>query len=493
MPLLRSGQVRRIEDAAARLHGAGPAELMQRAGLAAWRLLLERWPRAFRIGIVCGPGNNGGDGYVLARLALASGRPVRVLVLPNGAPRSALCHDVAAQYVASGGDVQIHEAGSDLPDVDIWVDALFGIGLTRDLDAATHALIQAINADGVPVLALDVPSGVDADSGRAASAVSADVTLTFIAAKLGLLTGEGRVRAGSVLVADLGLPPSLIASDSAATALRPGALAQWLPRRALGAHKGHHGHVLCVGGDTGFGGAIVLCAESALRCGAGLVSVATRAGHIAPLLARRPECMATTVDSAAQLLPLIERASVIAIGPGLGQGEWGEGLLDAVLASGKPLVFDADALNALARRPRKLADAVLSPHPGEAARLLGVTVAAIEADRLAAAAQLAERYACVIVLKGAGTVVAAPGATARVIDAGNPGMAVGGMGDVLTGAIAALRAQGLTAFEAASCAALLHAAAGDMAAADGGERGLLPGDLMPCLRRLANPDPTDVC
>ena len=246
--------------------------------------------------------------------------------------------------------------------------------------------------------------------------------------------------------------------------------------------------MLCVGGDHGSGGAILLCAQAAARSGAGWTQVATRAAHVTALLARLPEAMADAIDDGAALSLRLPRADVVAIGPGLGQGEWAQDLLASALAAGKPLVLDADALNLLAERRDPLrADTILTPHPGEAARLLGISTSCVQDDRFHAAHTLCERYGCVVVLKGAGTIIAAPGRTPRVIDAGNPGMAVAGMGDVLTGVIAALSAQGLPAFDAASCGALLHAAAGDAAAREGGERGLLPSDLMPWLRRLANP------
>jgi NAD(P)H-hydrate epimerase len=268
----------------------------------------------------------------------------------------------------------------------------------------------------------------------------------------------------------------------------PDALPAWLPPRPRDSHKGANGHVLCIGGDHGSGGAIVLCAQAALRTGAGLASVATRAAHVPALLARQPEAMAHAVESADALAPLFARASIIAIGPGLGQGAWGRAMLAAALAASKPLVLDADALNLLAAAPRALpAGTILTPHPGEAARLLDSDIASVQGDRNAAARALVQRYGAVVVLKGAGTIVAAPGRIPRVVAAGNPGMATGGMGDLLTGVIAALRAQGLDAFDAASCGALLHAHAGDLAAREDGMRGLLPSDLLPWLHRCANP------
>lgn len=267
------------------------------------------------------------------------------------------------------------------------------------------------------------------------------------------------------------------------------ALADMLQPRARDSHKGDHGHVLCIGGDHGSGGAIILCAQAALRSGAGLASVATRAEHVAALLARQPEAMAHSVESATGLAPLLGRVDAIAIGPGLGTGDWGKALFEAALTSGKPLLLDADALNLLAQSARALrADSILTPHPGEAARLLGLDASEVQSDRAAAAQALVTRYQCVVVLKGAGTIVAAPACESVLIAAGNPGMAVGGMGDLLAGTIASLRAQGMDAFEAASCGALLHAVAGDDAASDG-MRGMLPSDLLPHLRRCANPAP----
>lgn len=272
------------------------------------------------------------------------------------------------------------------------------------------------------------------------------------------------------------------------TRLRADALARWLRPRAPDSHKGDHGHVLCVGGELGSGGAIVLCAQAALRAGAGLVSVATRAAHVAPMLSRQPEAMVHGVGPGEEFQSLLWRAGVIAIGPGLGRGDWGRGLLHAALRTGKPLLLDADALNLLAEAPlRMMEDTILTPHPGEAGRLLGWDVARVQSDRLGAANALSERYGCVVVLKGAGTVVVANGHAPSLVEAGNAGMAVGGMGDLLSGVIAALRAQGLAAFDAAACGALLHAVAGDLAAAQGGMRGLLPTDLLPWLRAASNP------
>ena len=487
--LFDAAALRGIEMRASAALGDG-FELMRRAGQAAWREVLEHWPQAQRIVVVCGPGNNGGDGYVLARHALMSGRQVDVVRLAGHAPRSELAIRACKDYETASGRIQ--DFSGRLPQSDLVVDALFGIGLSRAPDADAAALIDAINAQSAPVFALDAPSGVDCDAGSVPGvAVFATRTLEFIARKTGLHTGGVLNHAGVTTLAPLELA-SHFTTEAAASAelLLATDLGRWLLPRQRDSHKGSNGRVLCVGGDSGSGGAILLCAEAALRCGAGLVDVATRGAHISASIARIPEALAHAVDDDSGFDALLEKADAVAVGPGLGQGEWGSALLRRSLASGKSLVLDADALNLLAKSQPLPADAIVTPHPGEASRLLGCTTIEVQRDRYAAARELATRYRCVVVLKGAGTIVASSDHLPRVIAAGNPGMAVGGMGDVLTGTIAALRAQGLPAFDAASAGALLHAAAGD-AAADNGERGLLPSDLMPWLRRLANPKPSN--
>lgn len=461
--------------------------LMARAGLAGWHELLRHWPQAQDIGVLCGPGNNGGDGYVLARHAMESGRRVTVLRLPGHQPRGPLALRACREYAAAGGAVE--EYGGQLPAVDVWVDALFGIGLSRPLEAHAAELVEAVNASGQPVLALDAPTGVDTETGVVAgSAVRARVTLQFLGGHVGLHTGAALDWVGDAVVAGLDVPAHLVeAIQPSALCLRREDLVGRFQPRARGAHKGDSGFLLCIGGEDGTGGAVLLAAEAALRCGAGRVGVATRTAHVAAMLARRPEVMTQAVEGASMLRGLIDRADVVAIGPGLGQGAWGSAQFGVVMASGKPLVLDADALNLLAKRGsiRLPAGTVLTPHPGEAARLLGVDTALVQADRLSAARRLCERYGCVVVLKGAGTIVAAPDRTPRVIAAGNPGLATGGTGDVLTGIIAALRAQQHPPFEAACMGALLHAMAGDMAAVEG-ERGMLASDLFVPLRALVN-------
>jgi len=486
--LYRPEQVRELDRRALKDVGVPGYELMSRAGAAAWALLQQRWPQVRRIGVACGPGNNGGDGYVLARLAKVAGLDVVVLIAPGADPRTPDARRAARDWRAAGGTVAIFDGR--LPKVELWVDAIYGLGLTRPPGDAVQAIIERINAAHKPVLALDVPSGLVAVRGGGSGvAIRAHVTLGFIGDKRGLHTGPARDYAGEVLVDNLHLPQAVwsgIAAD--ARLYRIENLAAGLAPRHPNAHKGEHGHLLCVGGEVGMGGAVRLCAEAALRTGVGLASVATRTEGVAALVAARPEAMTHAVEDAAALQVLIAAADVLAVGPGLGQGAWGRSLFEAAARSGKPLILDADGLNLLAEHPRRLPQAILTPHPGEAARLLGCSNAEIQADRFAAAAAIAAKFSCVVVLKGAGTLVAAPDKTTAVIAAGNPGMATGGMGDVLTGVIGALHAQHLPRFEAAVYGALLHGAAGDAAARIDGERGLLPSDLFPQLRRLANPE-----
>ncbi len=272
------------------------------------------------------------------------------------------------------------------------------------------------------------------------------------------------------------------ASPAAAQRLAPANLAQ-LPPRSPTAHKGQFGHVLVVGGDRGFGGATLLTAESALRCGAGLVSLATRPEHVAGALVRRPEMMSAGISSANQLLALVAKASVLVVGPGLGQEAWGRSLFSVARSSNLPQVWDADALNLLAQAPIAMpGNSIITPHPGEAARLLGISTAQVQSDRPAAAHALAQKYAVVTVLKGAGSLIAAPDGRLNVCNHGHPAMAGAGLGDVLAGVVGALLAQGLPAFEAASLAVWLHARAGEQLGAEG--RGLAASDLIAVIRQL---------
>jgi NAD(P)H-hydrate epimerase len=485
--LYRAEQVRALDRAAIDDFGIPGAELMARAGAAAYRLLRERWPGARHLTVLCGGGNNGGDGYEVARLAAAEGLNVEVLTLADPARLNGEARAMADAFRAAGGSIQPFHA---LPRrTDLIVDAMLGTGLDREVQGNWAKAIASANAHLAPKLAIDIPSGLHADTGRALGvAIEAEATISFMGLKQGLFTGEGPSYCGRVTFSALGVP-AVVWSREVLSARRIdwSKQAEFLKPRRRSAHKGDFGTVLVVGGAPGTAGAARLAGEAALRAGAGLVYVVSHPDHATLLGLGRPELMCHAVADPAGLDPLLARADVVALGPGLGQGDWGRALYARVLASDRPLVVDADALNLLAMAPQTRPRWVITPHPGEAGRLLGCPTAAVEADRFAAVRRLQGRFGGVAVLKGAGTLVY--GASHRppgVSSAGNPGMASGGMGDALTGVIAALIAQGLSLEEAAAAGVCLHAAAGDLAASRGGERGLLASDLIAALRPVLN-------
>ena len=479
--------VRNIDRVAIDEYGIAGYTLMTRAGQAALQAALATFPESRRWQVVCGSGNNGGDGYVVARLAAEHGIAVSVVAL---ASPETLAGDAAKAYMdftALGGVVAEFEGGLDA-DADLLVDALLGSGLERDVEGRFAQAVRAMNAHRAPVMALDIPSGINGDNGAVmGTAVMADLTVTFVGLKSGLFVDDGPEHCGQLVFADLDIPAGCREGQPVGMQrIDEGLPRQVLPRRERTAHKGNFGHVLVVGGGEGMPGAVRLCGEAALRAGAGLVSIATHPAHAAMVATGRPELICHPLDGSDELAPLLERATVVALGPGLGQSDWSRALFNSVLVSDKPLVVDADALNLLAGSELRHADWILTPHPGEAARLLGVTSADVQADRCAALVALQQRFGGTIVLKGSGTLVSADNGPPRLCSAGNPGMAAAGMGDVLTGVIAGLRAQGLPAAIAAAAGVQAHAVAGDRAAASG-ERGMLAGDLMTEIRHCVNP------
>ncbi|GLS24516.1 NAD(P)H-hydrate dehydratase [Marinibactrum halimedae] len=476
--------------------------LMKRAGRACFQAILSRWPNVDRITIFCGSGNNGGDGYVIA--ALAKRRGVEVQLLAMSAPDDLKGDALRACQFAQAEGVsveQVNEAttvGADMISGEVIVDALLGTGASGKLRDRYAQCVQAINkarALGAKVVAVDLPSGVNADTGAVSDvAVEADLTVTFIGLKLGMFTGRGPALCGEVVFDHLDIPPEAYhVADTTAERLRLPTLLGQLPPRMNDAHKGDFGHVLVVGGDRGYGGAALLAAQASARCGSGLTSLATRSEHVGAAITAHPEVMALGVQSGQELADLLSRPTVLAVGPGLGKSAWSQQLLQAVLKCPLPKVLDADALNLLAETDllgdadnADFSNVVMTPHPGEAARLLGMSTKDIQADRLSAARQLRRKFGCTVVLKGAGTVVATTDEQLFICTLGNPGMASGGMGDVLTGVIASLLAQGVEQNTAACMATAIHAAAGDLAAEEDGQRGLLARDLIPFIRSLLN-------
>ena len=482
--LYRAAQVRELDRITIEEYGIPGATLMERAGAAAFALIRERWPRLRHLSVLCGIGNNGGDGYVVARLAREQGLEVSLLQLGDPARLRGDALMAAERFREEGGRV---EGFQGLPrQTELVVDGVFGTGLEREVAGKWREALEQVNRSRVPVLALDIPSGLHSDSGQILGvAIRADATISFIGLKQGMFTGQGPACCGDVRFHALEVPAVIYSREIlSARRLDWAQQATLLEPRSRSAHKGEFGHLLVVGGDLGFSGACRLAGEAAARVGAGLVTVATRPEHAPFLNLNRPELMCRGVERGSDLGPLLERATVVAIGPGLGQSPWGRTLLGRVLESRLPLVVDADALNLIAAEPVSRDDWILTPHPGEAARLLGCSAAEVEADRFEAVARLQSRYGGTVVLKGAGTLIRdASSRPPGVCSDGNPGMASGGMGDVLTGVLGGLLAQGLDGAGAACLGVCLHAAAGDRAARDG-ERGLLASDLMPELRRL---------
>jgi len=485
--LYTAEQVRGFDRLAIERFGIPGLNLMERAGQAAFDLIRRRWPDARRLVVLTGTGNNGGDGFVVARLAREAGLQVQVLQLGDRARLQGDASDNAARWDDLGGDWRGFEG---IPaETELIVDAILGTGLERSVTGGWAEAIAAVNAHRAPCVSIDIPSGLHSDSGAImGTAVRASATVSFIGLKLGLFTADGPACSGEVVFDGLGVPAAVYASSVlAARRIDWSKQAGVLTPRSRSAHKGHFGHVLVIGGNHGFGGAARLAAEAALRVGSGLVSLATRSRHVAAVLAARPEIMVHAVNGPQALRPLLRQATVIAIGPGLGQDDWARGLWAAAFDARRPLVVDADALRLLATEPTRREDWVLTPHPGEAASLLGLSNAEVNAQRPEAVHRLRGQYGGSVVLKGAGSIIASGGsAPPSVCSDGNPGMASGGMGDVLTGVIAGLLAQGLELRDAVECGVCLHAAAADIAAAEGGERGLLGGDVIAQLRALVN-------
>jgi ADP-dependent NAD(P)H-hydrate dehydratase / NAD(P)H-hydrate epimerase len=498
MRLVGAAEMRAIDRAAIEGLGIPSLTLMERAGaaVAAEAGLLAAADGRFLV--LCGGGNNGGDGYVAARLLRAAGRAVRVVAL---VPAGRLGGDAAAtraQAAAAGVEIADAPDGPGALGVgpgDVVVDALLGTGLARAPEgpfAAAIAAAAAARADGARVLAVDVPSGLSADIGRPLGpCVAADRTITFAFPKRGLVVYPGLCLAGEVVVADIGIPAAAAARVAAQAELLQGEEARALvPPRAPEAHKGDAGRLLVVAGSPGKSGAAHLALWGALRGGAGLVTLAARPEALAMALSGRPEAMSLSLPGEGPLGPgdlrlLAEAArasDALVIGPGIPRGPATGALVRELLAQGGvPAVIDADGLNALAEAPGGAAGlpvpVVLTPHPGEMARLTGRLVAEVQADRLGQAAESARAWGATVVLKGARTVVADPDGLLAIIPTGNPGMATGGTGDVLAGLAGALLAGGLPPGAAARVAAWVHGRAGDLATRRTGERGLLAGDL----------------
>ena len=485
------GETRALDRRAIDECGIPGFVLMHRAGVAAFRHLRRRWPEARRITVACGAGNNAGDGYIVVGAAADAGFGVQVVQVGDPARiagDAAKALALARERLAEPGLAAVAD-DSWQADGDVVVDALLGTGVRGEVRPGFRRAIEQVNGSGRPVLALDLPSGIDADTGGALmpEPVRADLTVTFVAPKLGLVTGAGVDHVGEVQLETLAIPEEVYADGGGVPVLDGSALARL--ERNPSAHKGQFGRLLILGGDVGMGGAVILAGGAALRTGAGLVTVGTAEANRAPLLARYPELMARAVEPA-DVADVARQADAVAVGPGLGQGAWGTALCQAALAAARqhatPLLIDADALNCIARLGLDIPHgSVITPHPGEAGRLLGLTAKEVQAQRPDAARRLSSLgNGAVTVLKGAGTLISKDGQLAGACLGGNPRMATPGSGDVLSGIGGALLAQGLSPLSAAKLGVWLHARAGDEAAL-ATESALLASDLIANIRLTA--------
>ncbi|HUM12493.1 MAG TPA: NAD(P)H-hydrate dehydratase [Myxococcaceae bacterium] len=492
-PLLTAAETRAAEAEAER-RGLPASILMENAGTAVAEAAMTLGGPGARFLVVAGPGNNGGDGYVAARKLHAAGRRVDVWRVADPAR---LKGDAARNHSAlEQSGVPIHSSAAALPlrAADVVIDALFGTGLARAPDGEAADAIRHVlrwRSEGVRVLAVDLPSGLSGDTGRAFDpCVAADLTVTFGALKLGLALEPGATLSGCIEVADIGLAEL----TPSTWLLEPADGPRWLPPRRSDTNKGTYGHLLVVAGSRGKSGAAALSGLAALRSGVGLCTVATPADALSDVQGHAPELMGVALPASAILGPThldavlaaAEGKDALVIGPGIPRGTETHALLgELLLRLDVPVLIDADGLNALAGHadllPRSRAPVVLTPHPGEMARLTGRPVHELQENRLGAATDFARANRVVVVLKGARTVVADSRGQARVNPTGNPGMATGGTGDVLSGMIGAFLAQGLAPVDAASVGVLAHGLAGDAAARRWGRLGLIASDLTAAL------------
>ncbi|SFR53655.1 NAD(P)H-hydrate epimerase [Thiomicrospira sp. ALE5] len=471
LPIFTPHQNQAIDQLAQKQLGDDGWELMNRAAKQAWQLAAKLWPQASHYYILVGSGNNGGDGYLFAQYAKQAGKQATVCQI--SVPKATLTQRAAKQI--SEHDITVAGfSAQTLLESDIIVDALFGIGLNRPLSEPWNLITQAVNLAEKPVLALDCPSGLDCATGLAhPDTINASHTAAFICHKLGYYQLDGRDKCGQIHHCDLQLDPDLLHAFQP-EAIAPSINELSLPTRLHNSHKGSYGTALLIGGDYGMMGAVALASQACLRAGAGLVKVISRTEHQLPLTQMQPELMVSNDSTLAEHLA---QATTIAIGPGLGQSDWAWRIFEQTCQTNKPLILDADALNCLAHRPFHYHRWVLTPHPKEAARLLKQSVAQVQQDRIAAAKALHKRYGGVIVLKGTGTLIY-DGQDMIVCRYGNSGMAKGGMGDVLTGLIAGLVAQGIALSLAAQMAVIHHAYTADKLKQVHGTAHYLPSDLL---------------
>ena len=510
MKVVTAAEMRQIDQGTIEGVGIPGIVLMETAGSAIVRAIEESYPTCQRIGILVGKGNNGGDGLVIARQLAHAGRVVYLFLV--SAPESFTGAAAVNLQIAKNLGLHIEEILTDaalgsncfkeqITSCELLVDAIFGTGLRGTIRDPIATVISTINSLAIPVLSVDLPTGLDADTGNPlGSCVQADRTVTIGLPKRGLLVHPGAEFAGKLEVVDIGFPKQIVDAQAIKVNWTTSAQAsEWVPPRLSASHKGTYGRVLVVAGSTGMTGAAALASEAALRAGAGLVSLAIPK-RLNPILeGLLPEVMtlpmpeteagSLSVSATSAILEFAEKtASVLAIGPGLSQHPDTVALVQQLVRENREqglnlkMVVDADGLNAIAQAPEIISlldsDVVLTPHPGEMARLTKTPVPALEADRISTALQFASEHGVTLVFKGAPTVTSDADGNVWINSTGNPGMATGGMGDVLTGIIAGLMAQGLSRAKAAALGVYIHGAAGDSAAEVLGMHGLLASDVL---------------
>lgn len=501
MRVVAAHTMQEIDREAIDTYGIPGIQLMENAGRSCVEEIIAEFGLSGSCVVVAGKGNNGGDGFVIARLLAQKGWRVSVIVV---ADREAIAGDAAQNLDRLPGSIIsfcTNEGQLSAPfmavvfQADVIVDALLGTGLNSDVSGIYREAIDLINAAGRPVVSVDVPSGVHGTTGRVlGAAIRADITVTFAFAKLGNILYPGAELTGRLLVADIGIPAQLMDTASGYEFLTANAMRHLVRRRNRIAHKGHFGHCLIVAGSTGKTGAAVLTANSAVRAGSGLVTLAVAESIHNIAEQKTTEAMTCpladfgsgylTSSSFSAIEKLLDGKDVLAVGPGLGCHAETFGLVrDLVVNVSQPLVIDADGLNALAEdvdvlKRKKATQVVLTPHPGEMARLFGVAISDVEERRISVAQEFAKSYGVHLVLKGARTIIASPSGIAAINGSGNPGMASGGMGDVLSGVIASLLGQGYEAWDACRLGVFLHGYAADLVASEKGEIGMTASDVV---------------
>ena len=487
MKLLDAAQARELDRIASSELGIPTLLLMENAALGACGILADEFPDAHEIFILCGPGQNGGDGLAMARHLSVEGRSVTILQFPGREPSGDAATNLA---ICRAMGLPIESIDDELPlrlaTADLIVDALFGTGLDRPLEGMAVSAVSAINAADAPVLAIDVPSGVSASrGGLEGPAVQAAVTVTFAAPRIAHLVEPAASLCGDVYVVGLSIPDHVLERFEAPLAIGPEVVSRLFSERAPNTHKGTWGHVGIIAGSAGKSGAAILAARGAIRSGAGLVTVFTDSDTARLVDVASIESMTRAIDwdaPAETILDAVRSRDTLLIGSGLPDDEESWVRIRRIISRIQtPLVIDAGGINAHAARPRDLRSrretTVLTPHPGELARLLEISIEEIAKDRIGAARHAAAETECTTILKGSGTIVAAPDGRCAVNTTGTPAMGSGGTGDVLAGVVAALLARGSDPFDAACAAVWTHGRAGEIAAGEPADIGLTASEL----------------